>query len=365
MVNAAVANLRAAVNKAVGSEVLQYGSDEKFVVKYIPTGLLPFDILLRGGFPRGRFTLIQGDWSTLKSYAGLCAARQVQAEGGVAAIIDTEHAFDPSWAESIGINIDELIVVHAENGEMALDAAEAMVRGGVDLIIFDSVAAALPQVEAEKRLYKENNQPARQAALFSLASRKLTTANTGKTSIVWISQLRENIGMTFGPREKGTGGRALPFYSSYIIDIRKVGKINRDEQMFTGEKWQNTKVQIGQKFKAELLKSKLNKPFRDIWFDWSLVDGEVDSVAFLFTQGLEQGLITQKGSSYTCLGKKIVGKDKFKAALATDQAMQDQLTIDLYQAHGMTPPPTVSLRRTVTKAKTKAPAKAKKTLKKG
>lgn len=362
MVNAQVAALKAAVNKAVGDDVLQLASDEKFVTKYIPTGVMPMDILLRGGFPRGRFTMLQGDWSTLKSYACYCAIRETQREGGVAGLVDTEHAFDRDWAEELGINVDDLIVVRGESAEQALDACEGMVRGGIDFLGFDSVAAGLPQQEGEKRLYKENVQPGRQAALYSLASRKLTTANTGRTAMVWIAQLRENIGITFGPREKATGGRALPFYSSYIIDIRKVGKISVDEKMFTGDKWQNTKVQVGQRYKAELIKSKLNKPFRDVWFDWSLTTGTIDIISFMFTQGLELNLITQKGSSYTCFGKKVVGKDKFKAALLKDEKLQARLSVAIYKAHGMEPLSSVLALSDARNPKPTGAAKAKKSL---
>lgn len=327
--------LRAAVNKAMGEDVLQKASDPRFQVNYIPTGVLPIDILLQGGIPRGRFTLIQGDWSTLKSYVGLNAAREVQKQGGIAAVIDTEHAFDPSWAAQLGVNIDDLIIEHPATGELAMDTAEALTRGGIDLIIVDSVAATLPQAESDKRLHKENVQPARQAALMSVASRKLTTANSGKTAIIWINQFRENIGITFGPREKAPGGRALPYYSSYILEVRKVGKITRDDQMFTGEKFQSTKVQIGQKFKAEVIKSKLNKPFREIWFDWSLTAGEIDTLSFLFTQGVELGLITKKGNTWFYGTKKAVGKDKFKAAVLGDPQTLASLQRAVLGAHGL------------------------------
>lgn len=326
--------LRQEVNKALGSDVLHSGSDDRFKVSYIPTGLLPVDILLQGGLPRGRFTTIQGDWSTLKTYVGLNAAREVQAAGGVAAVIDTEHAFDPEWARSIGINIDDLIIEHPETGELAMDTAEALIRGGVDLIVFDSVAATLPQAEQEKRFHKENIQPGRQAALMSAACRRLTASNS-KTAVLWINQFRENVGMSFGPREKATGGRALPYYSSYIVEIRKVGKITRDEQMYTGEKWQGTKVQVGQKFKMELIKSKLNKPFREMWFDWSLTDGDIDMTAFLVTQGIELGLIDKKGNTWSHASVKAVGRDKFKAALQASPAAQASLTEGILTHHGV------------------------------
>lgn len=365
MGNPRVAELQAAVNKAMGKEVLYRGNDPKFNVDYISTGLLPFDILLQGGIPRGRFTTMSGDWSTLKSYVGLCAIAQTQQQGGVAVLIDTEHAYDPAWAASCGVDTDDLIVQHPDNGELAIDTAEAFIRGGADFILFDSVAATLPQAEQEKRLFGENVQPARQAALMSVAGRRLTTANSGRTAVMWINQLRENVGMTFGPREKQPGGRALPYYSSYMLETKKVGKVTRDEKMFTGDKWQNQKVQIGQKFKVELLKSKLNKPFREIWFDWDLTAGDIDLVSFLFTQGMEHGLITLKGSSYTFDGTKVVGKDKFKARLASDQHMYGALHHAILTAHGLAsdaPAPKKPAR--ARKTPSSASSKPKKTLRK-
>jgi recombination protein RecA len=332
--NKRVTDLQQAVNKAMGHDVLLRGSDPKFVVKYLRTGVLPFDILLQGGLPRGRFSMITGDWSTLKSYFGLCAIRETQLQGGIASLIDTEHAFDPDWAASVGVNVDDLLLQYPENGEQAIDTAETLIRSNeVDLIVIDSVAATLPQQEQEKRLYKENIQPGRQAALMSAASRRMTTANSGKTAVLWVNQLRENIGMTFGPREKAPGGRALPFYSSYILEVKKVGKITRDTRMYTGEKWQTGKEQIGQKFRIELSKSKLNKPYRDIWFDWSLEEGEVDIISFLFAQGLEHGLITAKGASYVYGNVKAVGKDKFKAALAANAQGRANLTAEVTVAN--------------------------------
>jgi recombination protein RecA len=333
--HAQIEELRKTINKAVGrDDALQRGSDQAFKVEYLPTGLLPFDILLQGGIPRGRFTSIQGDWSTLKSYVAYHTCAMVQRSGGVASVIDTEHSFDVSWARAIGIDVDKLIVMRPDSGEEAMDAAEALTRAQSDLVVFDSVAAALPQAEKDKRLHGENIQPGRQAALMSAAARKITTANT-KTAFLWINQLRENIGITFGPREKAPGGRALPFYSSMMLEVRKTGKITRDEKMYTGDKWQNGKMQIGQKFKAELIKSKLNKPFREVWFDWSLETSEIDLVGFMVAQGLEQGLITLSGNTWKLDGLKAVGREKFKAKVASDPEALRGLEMALRRAHGL------------------------------
>lgn len=330
------------VNKALGEEAIRMGSDKSFVVKYINTGILPIDALLAGGIPLGRFTVLTGDWSTLKTYIGLCAIREVQAAGGIAALIDTERTFDPQWAKSIGINVDDLLLYPSRDvedlttisGEMAIDAAEAMVRNGVDLLVFDSVAAALPEAERKKRMHDENIQPGRLAALMSAACRRLTAANN-KTAVIWINQLRENIGVSFGPTTKATGGRALPYFASYILNIKKVGKITRDVKYHNGEKWQSGKEQIGQKFQAELQKSKLNKPFRDVWFDYSMEDSAIDEVGYMIAQGIEHGWITQKGASYSYGPHKAVGRDKWRQTVLATPALYEALESAVRDHHGI------------------------------
>lgn len=328
-----VNDLIASVNKAMGRNVLRKGSDKTFVARYIPTGLLPVDVLLQGGLPVGRFTVIVGDYSTLKSYIGLCAIAQCQKAGGIAALIDTEKAFDPEWAESLGVNVDDLVMFPPKDadpteyfpGELAIDAAEAMTRSGVDLIVFDSIAATLPQQEQNKRLWDENIQPARLAALMSAAGRRLTAANS-KTAYLWINQFRTNVGMTFGDPNVMTGGKAMPYYASYILVAKKVGKITRDVKVHDGDKWKTTKEQITQKFQLSLTKSKLSKPFRDAYFDWDLINGQVDMAQYLISQGLETGDVTIVGKSRWETGNLSVnGKDKFKAAVAADPVVMRNL----------------------------------------
>lgn len=312
------------VNATLKSPMLKMGSDPSLVVEYLPTNILPIDILLQGGIPKGRFITIIGDFSTLKSFVGLKAIAATQAAGGTCALIDTEHSYDPSWAEALGVDTSSLILMQPATGELAIDTAEVLVRGGVDLIVFDSVAAQLPQSERNKRLHDESVQPARIASLMSVALRKLTAANN-KTAIIWINQYRMNVGVTFGNPETATGGRALPYYSSYIVSIKKVGKVTKDIQMWDGDKMTNTKEQVGQKFKATIEKSKLSKPFRDVYFTWDLVTGQIDTVGFLIAQGLEAGVITQKGAAWEFAGTTWRGKDKFKAAVMENQQMQDAI----------------------------------------
>jgi recombination protein RecA len=328
------------VNKEVGSDALRLGSDPSLEVTYVPTGVLPVDILLQGGMPRGRFVECYGDFSTLKSYIGLSLVREYQKRGGVCALIDTERTFEPDWAEQIGIDTSSLVVwpnrsdggVHT--GEEAVDVTQALIKGGIDFVVFDSVAAALPQAEANKRMHDENIQPARLAALMSAAMRRLTATNT-HTSIFWVNQTRVNPGISFGSNEAIPGGKALSYYASYRIRLSKVGKVTRDRKAYTDDKWSSTKTQIGQKFKAELTKSKLSKPFEEVWFTWDLTTGEVDTIGFLISQGVEIGLVQQKGNTWTTGDVRAVGREKFRAALSLDADAVRELEAGVRRHHGI------------------------------
>lgn len=334
--------LAAMVNEAVGSDAVRLASDPTFVVEYLPTTVLPIDILLQGGLPLGRFTEVFGDWSTAKSYIGLKAIASAQSRGMTAAVIDTEHAFDPSWASSLGVKVSDLLVQHPENGELAIDTAEALVRGGVDLIVFDSVAATLPQDEQTKRMFKERIQPARLAALMSAAMRRLTAANS-KTAILWINQTRVNVGITFGSPEAIPGGKALPYYSSYRVSIRKTGKVTRSVKVHDGDKYVDAKEQTGQKFKATVEKSKLNRPNREVWFDFDLTTGAVDETRFLVAQGLELGIVVTKGQTWTYKDYSKRGKDAFRDSMP--DKVRASLEREVRAAHGLPVSKSVRLRK--------------------
>lgn len=273
--------------------------------------------------------------STLKSYIGLMTIASYQKLGKVCAVIDTEHSFDSAWAESCGVDVKQLIIKRPETGEEAMDVCDILVRNGCDLIIFDSVAAMLPQEEQKKRLSGENVQPASIARLMSVALRRLTAGNED-CSIIWINQTRTNVGITFGSSESLPGGKALPYYASYRLSLRKVGKVTHTKKVHDGEKMVDTRVQTGQKFKAELTKSKLSKPFTEEWFTWDLVSGSLDVVGFLISQGLEHGFVTLKGSTWW-LGNahKAVGKDKFRKLIETNEEMRVFLENSVRQVHGI------------------------------
>lgn len=330
--------LRREINKVLGREVVIFGSDSSLKVEYISTGLLPIDILWSGGLARGRMFEVMGNYSTLKSYIGLCAIAAAQQRGELAVLIDTEHAFDPDWAKSIGVDVDTLFLWPNPNddephtGEEAIDVAEFFIRNRVDLIVFDSVAAILPQQEANKRLHKESVQPARTAQLMSLGLRKMTAANS-RTAVLWINQLREQIGVTFGNPEKATGGRALPYYASVRTNIRQAGRVTRPQKRFTGDKYTDTQLLVAQTFRAVNEKSKLDKPGREVFFDFRLEDPVgVDATKFLFSMGVELGVVKQERQSWsmTTTGSemhviKIRGKEAFVNHLRGDPNLSEML----------------------------------------
>lgn len=332
------------INKELGEGTLMMASDPLLEVKSIPTGIVPVDLLLRGGFPRNRSTELFGDYSTLKSYIGLAAVKQVQDMGGVAAIIDTEHAFDPEWATSLGIDTDDLIIQHPENGELAVDVTEVLLRQNVDLIIWDSVAATLPESEQTKREAGEKHQPARLAALMSRAMRKLTAANSS-TALVFINQTRINVGQMFGNPEAVPGGKAIPFYASHRVALRKSGRIQEDVKLHDGEKSTTGKVVTAQKIRATLEKSKLTTPHRDVVFQFDLKSGTVDSALFLFAQGVEHGFLHRKGAIYTLQSSSLlIDENEWKGKQAVLEAIREngelwQEMVNLtWESHGLSVP---------------------------
>lgn len=330
--------LRKAINKFLGTESLRFASDDCYQTKYHSTGLLPFDILLGGGIPVGRYTIIQGAFSTLKTYMGLNAIAEVQRKGGTAALIDTERTFDASWAEEIGIDTSQLLVWPDREshefmtGEQAIDMAELLIRNKVDILVFDSIAAALPLDETSKAMSKGKVQPARLAALMSLAFRRLTAVNN-QTSIVMINQLREAVGVMFGNPEKATGGRAQGFYATYIVQMRQAGKEKRAIKIHNGDSWVDSQQIYAQEYVATLTKSKLSKPSTEIRFTWSLDHNEIDMGKFLFAQGVELGLITNKGHTWKFQDRAVKGREIFTNMIREEVALALELENEIRKCH--------------------------------
>jgi recombination protein RecA len=334
MANPKARELMLEINKLLKKPAVQMASDNNLQVGYLSTGLLPFDILLPGGLPRGRMTTISGGPSSLKSYVGLCAVAEAQREGLTCAMLDTEHTFDPLWAEACGIDLGELIVQQPETGEQAFDVAELLVRNKTDLLVFDSVAAAQPQVEADQMFADNKVQPGRHASLFSKGLRKITAVNKD-TAILFTNQMRTNIGVTFGSPDVEPGGKAILYYSSLRMKVTHSGKVNEPVKAYDGEKWVDTKRQVAQHFRASMEKSKLSKPFGEVNFVWSLNSGSIDIPMFLIAQGLETGIITIEGQSWVYGETSIRGKDNFKDFIASEEAARHQLEREIRTHHGL------------------------------
>ena len=319
-------DIAAEINKALGSDTIMLGNDERLQVTVLPTNVLPFDWLIGGGLPRGRIIEVYGDYSTLKSYIAYKAMASVIESGGTAAVIDTERAWDPGWAAELGMDPDSAIVTRVETGEQAIAAADIAIRNGVDLLVWDSIAATLPMAEHTKSP-TEDRQPARQALMMSRGLRRLTAANSN-TAVLAINQTRVNVGMTFGSPVITPGGKSLPFYASQRVQLIKAGKITRDKKQWAVDKEESTKETTGFKIKAVLQKSKLNKPFSETWFLFDLNTAEVDDVGWLISMGLEDNIVTRPSKSMweiPAVGLRVNGRDNFFQSVREDQASIDYL----------------------------------------
>lgn len=331
--------LRARVNKQLGSDVMKRASDPYFATTYLPTGVLPIDVMLGGGFPVGRSLEIYGAFSSLKSWIALKGIAQTQLGGKTCALIDSEHAFDPVWAEACGVDTKELIVVHPNTGEEAVAVTEVLVRDGIGLVIWDSVAAMQPKAESEK-MPGEDKQPARRASMMSKGLSRLTAANKNTTALVFINQTRTNVGMTFGPSETSPGGKALPFYASMRLRMAQAGKVTRDVQVHNADKMASGKEIIGYRIKSTLEKSKLNRPHREMWFVFSTETGEVDVDAWLIAQGEEIGIVTSPSKGWLSIPELYEGKFRRKEAheiVATDIEAREFFEHKIKQEHGLEP----------------------------
>ncbi len=282
------------IEKSFGKEAIcKLGDNTIKKVESISTGALSLDLALGiGGIPRGRVIEIYGPEAGGKTTLSLHIAAQAQKAGGTVAFIDAEHALDPSYAKLIGVNIDELLISQPDSGEQALEIAEKLVRSGaLDLIIIDSVAALVPQAEIEGAM--GDTHVGLQARLMSQALRKLTSllAKT-KTSIIFINQLRQKIGIMFGNPETTPGGLALKFYSSVRLDVRKIENIKSGEQV------------IGTRVRTKVVKNKVAPPYRQAEF--TMLHGEgISREACIISMGVDSNVIEKSGSWFIYNGEKL------------------------------------------------------------
>ena len=273
-------------------------------IDVIPSGCLTLDLALGiGGFPRGRIIEIYGPESSGKTTVALHAVAEAQKMGGVAAFVDAEHALDPVYAKKLGVNLDDLYVSQPDTGEQALDITEALVRSSaVDIIVIDSVAALTPKAEIEGDM--GDSHVGLQARLMSQALRKLTAiVNKSKTCVIFINQLREKVGIMFGNPETTPGGKALKFYASMRLDIRRVDTLKDAEGA------------MGNRTKAKIVKNKLAPPFRQAEFD--IVFGEgISQEGCIIDMGVQYEIIGKSGAFYSYNGNKIAqGKEKLRMYL--------------------------------------------------
>lgn len=298
-----------------GERAIMLLSEDPPTVERHSTGSLKVDIAIGGGLPRGRIIEIYGPESSGKTLLTLTMVAAEQREGGVAAFVDAEHAFDPEWAARIGVDVDKLAFTQPSNGEQALEITELLVRsGGVDLIVVDSVAALTPQSELDGDM--DQSSVGVQARMMSKAMRKLTAAiNESKCTVIFINQLREKIGVMFGSPETTTGGKALKFYASIRMDVRRTGQIKEGTET------------IGITTKVTMVKNKTAPPFKKAEYDVITegehvgiqLEGEVRDLA------VDYGLIAKNGSFYKFGDQSIQGGVKAAQYLRDNPELRDEL----------------------------------------
>jgi recombination protein RecA len=273
--------------------IMRLGADNRIRIEAIPTGAINLDAAIGvGGVPRGRVTEIYGPESSGKTTLCLHVVANAQRTGGVAAFIDAEHALDVDYARKLGVDVDALLISQPDTGEQALEICEILVRSGaVDVVVIDSVAALVPKAEIEGDM--GDSHVGLQARLMSQALRKLTGAIArSRTSVIFINQLREKIGVMFGNPETTTGGKALKFYASLRLDIRRIGPVKEKEDV------------VGSHVRVKVVKNKVAAPFRQAEFDIMYAEG-ISHTSLLVDIGAESGIIEKSGAWYAYKGQKI------------------------------------------------------------
>ena len=310
------------IEKSFGKgSIMKLGDDNFEDVDVIPTGSVGLNAALGvGGYPRGRIIEIYGPESSGKTTLAIHAIAEAQKMGGIAAIIDAEHAFDRFYAQKLGVDIDNLLISQPDCGEQALEIAEQLIRSSaIDIIVIDSVAALTPKAEIEGEM--GDNKVGLQARLMSQALRKLTSAiSKTKTTCIFINQLREKIGVMFGNPETTTGGNALKFYSSVRLDIRRVSQLKDGEDA------------IGNSVRVKVVKNKVAPPFRKAEFDIMFGEG-ISRTGEIVDLGVQYGIIKKSGSFFSYNDTKLAqGRDRTKALIADNPELAEELEAKIAEA---------------------------------
>jgi recombination protein RecA len=312
--------------------ILRLGSKEAIVpVSVISSGSIAVDAALGiGGFPRGRICEIYGPESSGKTTIALQVVAEAQKKGGMAAFIDVEHALDPIYAKKLGVDVDNLLVSQPDYGEQALEITGALIASGsIDVLVVDSVAALVPKAELDGEM--GDSHMGVQARLMSQALRKLTgVVSRSKTCLIFINQIREKIGVMFGNPETTTGGRALKFYASVRVDIRRIAAIKDGDSV------------VGNRTKVKVVKNKLASPFREAEFD--IIYGEgISREGDLVDLGIAQNMVEKSGSWFSYKGERIgQGRENAKQFLKDNPDIRQQLETDVRKALGLIKPELVN-----------------------
>ena len=300
--------------------IMKLGEEKIDNVEVIPSGSISLDVALGvGGYPKGRIIEIYGPESSGKTTLAIHAIAEAQKNGGIAAFIDAEHAFDRFYAAKLGVDVDNLLISQPDNGEQALEIADQLIRSSaIDIIVIDSVAALTPKKEIEGDM--GDSAVGLQARLMSQALRKLTsTISKTNTTCIFINQLREKIGVMFGNPETTTGGNALKFYASVRLDIRRISSIKDGDQV------------IGNQVRVKVVKNKVAPPFRKAEFEITFGEG-ISKVGELLDLGVEYGIIQKSGSWFSYDGSKLAqGRDATKQLLKDNPELCDELQEKIMQ----------------------------------
>jgi len=312
LLEAAIAQIEKSYGKG---SIMRLGSKDVLVpVSVIPSGCLSLDAALGvGGFPRGRVIEVYGPESGGKTTLTLHVIAEAQKLGGQAAFIDAEHALDPVYARKLGVDVDNLLVSQPDHGEQALEIAETLIRsGGVDVVVVDSVAALVPKAELEGEMGEP--QMGLQARLMSQALRKLTAiVSKSKTCLIFINQIREKIGVMFGNPETTTGGRALKFYASMRVDIRRIQAIKEGDRV------------VGSRTRAKVVKNKVAAPFREAEFDILYGEG-ISGEGDLLDLGVEKGVIEKSGTWLSFGGERMgQGRENARVFLKENKDIREKI----------------------------------------